>query len=278
MSTRQSVGLFLAATFAWAWLLWGYWVFAMPPGGLQISPAFVVCAIVGGLAPSLAAIAVSAADRGTAVADLLRPLAFTQFPAPLYLTALLLVPLTALISAALQAQLIGPLRWPDPALLGMALVWPVLAALGEEIGWRGYLLPRLDQRYGLLPAAILVGIVWGIWHLPADYVALKGYGDWFGVAFLLNGPVILTAHSVILAWLWRRTQGSLLVAVLYHWSITASAIAAPSASADGLPGIYAAAIGAALMWLVAGALIALRRNDFRQAAVGAKVSDTPFMQ
>jgi membrane protease YdiL (CAAX protease family) len=115
---------------------------------------------------------------------------------------------------------------------------------------------------GLLPAAIVVGLIWGLWHLPPDYIALKGYGDWFWLAFLINGPLILTGHSIIMAWLWRRTQGSLLVAVLYHWSITASAIAAPSAAAEGLPGIASASIGAALIWLAALTLLALRRNDF----------------
>lgn len=59
MSGRAAVTLFLGIAFVWAWGLWGYWVFAMPAGGLQISPAFIVCAIVGGLAPSLAALVVT---------------------------------------------------------------------------------------------------------------------------------------------------------------------------------------------------------------------------
>lgn len=259
-----STGLFLAGTFGWAWALWGYWVFAMPPGGLQISPAFIACAIVGGFAPSISAIAVTAWAGGRmALADLLRPLRYWRFPVSLYLVALLLVPALWLLSASLQASFVGPLRWPDPALFAMAAVWPLLAALGEEIGWRGFLLPRLERGMGLLPAALVVGALWGVWHLPADYIALKGYGDWFWLAFLLNGPIVLTAHSIILAWLWRRTQGSLVAAVLYHWSVTTSAIAFPSASAEGLPGILAAGIGAALIWVAAGALLVLRRNDFR---------------
>jgi uncharacterized protein len=256
------VALFLLGAFGWAWLLWGYWVFAMPPGGLQVSAAFIVCAIVGGLAPSLSALAVTAMARETAVTTLVWPLAQWRFGPVYYLVALLLMPALAIVSTQVQAILVGALTWPDPALLTMALVWPVLAALGEEIGWRGLLLPRLERRMGLLPAAIVVGLIWGLWHLPPDYIALKGYGDWFWLAFLINGPLILTGHSIIMAWLWRRTQGSLLVAVLYHWSITASAIAAPSAAAEGLPGIASASIGAALIWLAALTLLALRRNDF----------------
>jgi membrane protease YdiL (CAAX protease family) len=194
--------------------------------------------------------------------ELLAPIRRWHLAPSQWAVALLLVPATALASAVLQPAVIGPLKWPDPTLLVMALVWPLMAAIGEEIGWRGYLLPRLEQRFGLLGAALLIGLVWGFWHLPADYVALKGYGAWFAPAFLVNGPIVLTAHSIILAWLWRRTGGSLLAVVLYHFSITASAIIAPSAGSDGWTGVLSAAIGAALVWVAALSLLAFRRNDF----------------
>ncbi len=73
---------------------------------------------------------------------------------------------------------------------------------------------------------------------------------------------MLTAHSVIMAWLWQQTGGSLLVAVLYHFSITASAILAPTAGTEGPSGLAAAALGATLLWLVAIALLVSRRRDF----------------
>jgi membrane protease YdiL (CAAX protease family) len=263
------VRLFLFGAFAWAWLLWGYWVIAMPRGGLQLSAAFLACALVGGFAPSLAALVVSGLSGGReAIGALLAPLLRWRIGFKLACFAVLLVPAVTVASVAIQALLIGSLRWPDPALLVMALVWPALAAVGEELGWRGFLLPRLEARLGLLPAALVLGVIWGVWHLPADFIALKGYGDLFFVAFLINGPIVLTAHSVIMAWLWRMTGGSTFAAVLYHISITASAIAAPSAGTDGLPGILAAACGAALMWIAALTLLTIRRHDFepRQGA------------
>jgi membrane protease YdiL (CAAX protease family) len=142
----------------------------------------------------------------------------------------------------------------------MALIWPVMAALGEEIGWRGVLLPQLEAGLGLVPAALVIGVVWGVWHLPADYIALKGYGDWFWPAFLVNGPIVLTGHSLIMAWLHRQSGGNLGVAVLYHWSITATAIAVPAAGTEGASGVLAAGIGAMLVWLAAGALWLPRRK------------------
>lgn len=257
------VPLFLLLTFGWAWALWGYWVVAMPPGGLVIGPAFILCAIIGGFAPSLAALAVAARQSGRlGLAALLAPFRNWRLGPVVLAVALLLAPASALLSALVQSVALGPLRWPEPPLLLMALIWPLLAALGEEIGWRGFLLPRLVPPLGLLPAAIVIGLVWGVWHLPPDFIALKGYGDWFWLAFLINGPLVLTAHSIIMAWLYRRTNGSLVAATLYHFSITASAIVAPSAGAEGLSGVLAALTGAVFVWLAALALLAFRRSDF----------------
>jgi membrane protease YdiL (CAAX protease family) len=265
-AVRFDLAWFLIGTFAWAWLLWGYWVVAMPTGGLQISPAFIACAIIGGLAPSLAALAVSWFAGGRrALRELLASLAKWRVHFGIIALVLLLAPAATFVSVGLQSMLIGPLRWPDPSLLAMALVWPVLAALGEELGWRGFLLPRLETRLNLLPAALLIGALWGLWHLPADFIALKGYGGLFWLAFLINGPIVLTAHSVIMAWIWRATGGSTFAVVLYHASITASAIVAPSAGSEGWPGILAAAIGAAIVCVAAIVLVIVRRDDFEPA-------------
>jgi membrane protease YdiL (CAAX protease family) len=262
---RLPIVTFLVLTFAWAWILWGYWIPAMPPGGLVITPAFIVTAIAGGLAPSLAAVACSGMIGGAlGVRELLAPLLRAGLHPAWYAFALLMVPLFSVAAAFLQQVFVGPLKPVDPALIGVAAVWPLMAALGEEIGWRGFMQPRLQERVGVLAAALVIGVVWGIWHLPADWIGLKAYGDWFFAAFLINGPVVLTAHAIILAWLWVRTR-SLLIAVIYHFSVTGSAMLTPSAGEAGVTGIAASAIGAGLVWLVALGLIMFRRADFGRA-------------
>lgn len=258
----RQVALFLTVTFSFAWILWGYWVVAMPPGGLVISPAFIVCAIVGGLAPSLAAFVVSAMSEGrigvrSLLAAVRRPVAW-----PLLLIAILTMPASAAVAYLVQQAGGLQLRAPEPSLLVMALIWPVMAALGEEFGWRGFLTARLAPAWGILPAALAVGLIWGVWHLPADFVALKGYGDWFWLAFLINGPIVLTAHAIIITWLWRKSRQSMLAVLLYHWSVTATAIVAPASIAEGSPGLWTAAIGAGVVWVVAIGLLVLRRPDF----------------
>lgn len=264
LAARAPVAVFLLGTFAWAWLLWGYWIPAMPPGGLDFSPAFLVTAIGGGFAPSLAAIATTWLIGGApAMRKLLTPLTHWRHDAGWYVFALLLVPVIAAVSAILQALFISPLHWVDAmAILPVALVWPPLAALGEEIGWRGFMLPRLQARFGMLSAALLVGVVWGLWHLPAHWIGMKAYGDLFLAAFLINGPFVLSGHAVIMSWLWNRTRGSLLLMVLYHMSVTFSAMVMPVSATNGALGLLSAGIGAVLVWAVALYLVIRRRQDF----------------
>jgi membrane protease YdiL (CAAX protease family) len=161
---------FLAVAFVWAWAFWAYWIPAMGVGGLELSPAFLACALIGGLAPSIAAIAVSRWLVGpAALRDLLRHALRWNAAPQWYIFALLFVPAITVISVAAQHLFVAPLSWPDvPTLLPVAIFWPILASLGEEFGWRGFLLPRLQARWGALAAALAIGIIWGVWHLPAD--------------------------------------------------------------------------------------------------------------
>jgi membrane protease YdiL (CAAX protease family) len=84
--------------------------------------------------------------------------------------------------------------------------------LGEEFGWRGFALPCLLRMRPPLAAALLLGVVWGFWHLPAFFIpTLSQSRLWFPV-FLLNSMAL----SVLMTWLYRRTSGDLLLMVLVH--------------------------------------------------------------
>ena len=255
----RPVALFVTLTFLWAWAFWGYWVVFMPPGGLVLSPGFLASAIIGGFAPSFAALAVLALTEGGAAAR--RLLArLRQWPGTAWsLLALLLAPGLAAVGWVLEGTMLTFI-FPDVrSLLPVLLAWPLLAALGEELGWRGFLYPRLVDRAGPLGAAVAVGLLWGLWHLPADYVGLKATGGWFWLAFLINGPLVLTGHALVMAWLWSRTGGNLVAMVLYHIGITAAAMLAPSPGPEPLAQIAGAAIAAGVVWAAAGLLWGLSR-------------------
>ncbi|MEE2751874.1 MAG: CPBP family intramembrane glutamic endopeptidase [Myxococcota bacterium] len=99
--------------------------------------------------------------------------------------------------------------------LVLALVHGSIVSIGEEAGWRGYLQPALERRFGLFKGTLLVGIIWGYWHFG---IRLWDYGD-LGAPAVLNGLVIFPAEIIVAAflyaWLVRRT-GSVWPAVCAH--------------------------------------------------------------
>ena len=113
---------------------------------------------------------------------------------------------------------------PDPAynfIFYFLLILP-LSALWEEMGWRGFLLPILQQKYAPLKASIIIGFVWGLWHLPI-YLAIDPYGaktiDYFLCMF-----IGCFALSIIETWLYNSTKGSLFLCILFHNAINTSAV------------------------------------------------------
>ena len=112
---------------------------------------------------------------------------------------------------------------PDPAynfLFYFILILP-LSALWEEIGWRGFLLPTLQKKYSPLQASLIIGFVWGLWHLPV-YLALNPYGDKTIVYFLFMF-IGCFALSIIETWFYNSTKGSLFICILFHNAINTSA-------------------------------------------------------
>jgi membrane protease YdiL (CAAX protease family) len=112
-----------------------------------------------------------------------------------------------------------------PALsLGMPLVSVAIffgfsifpgSALGEEIGWRGYVLPRLQSRMSALSAALIIAPIWGLWHLPLWLNGAPGRTPLIYAGFVLSA----FALSVLLTWVYNSTGGSLLLVVLLHATI-----------------------------------------------------------
>ena len=112
-----------------------------------------------------------------------------------------------------------------PALsLGMTLVGAAIffafsvvpgSALGEEIGWRGYVLPRLQSRMSALSAALLIAPIWALWHLPLWLTGEPGRTPTLYTGFVLSA----FALSIIFTWVYNSTGGSLLMIVLLHATV-----------------------------------------------------------
>lgn len=80
---------------------------------------------------------------------------------------------------------------------------------GEEIGWRGYVLPRLQAKHSALISSLIIGVIWGLWHLP-KFLA-PGNTSPFGW-FMVK----IAVEAILFTWLYNNTKGSLLLATLFH--------------------------------------------------------------
>jgi membrane protease YdiL (CAAX protease family) len=117
---------------------------------------------------------------------------------------------------------------------------------GEEIGWRGYVLPRLQARHSALVASLIIGVVWALWHIPRFLMA--GNTDSF-VWFALD----TIAKAVLLTWVFNNTRGSLLLVTLFHSAINTAAVFLPiAASVTGDIRPFAIAVG--IEWVAAVAV------------------------
>lgn len=211
---RHPIGLFLGLAFALSWLLESPLVFF--PDSITGAQGFILV-ILASSVPSVLAIVLTAAGSGKgAVRVLLRRLLAWRVD-PRWYVLIFLGPLAlAAIAVGLNAVVGGPgvsLGTPLAAIV-ITLLFSIFpgSALGEEIGWRGYLLPRLQAGRSALTASLVLGAFWGLWHLPlwltGDPVRTPGLYAAFFVSVL--------ALSVILAWVYNGTGGSLVTVVLLH--------------------------------------------------------------
>ena len=95
--------------------------------------------------------------------------------------------------------------------------------LGEELGWRGFLLPEFQKRYSNLKSAIIIGLIWFIWHIPlwwAPFGTLVS-GEPISLIPVITYFTMLICLSIIITWLVINSKGSVLIAILFHLSINA---------------------------------------------------------
>ncbi len=171
--------------------------YAMPMAGLS---AF---------GPTLAAVAI-AWPRGE-----LRSV-FARWRAPLVWVVLgLFTPMALhLVANVLEVGLGGhPTEWFHPPSTAEQMAALVVFSFGEELGWRGFAYPSLAQRFGPVNGSLVLGVVWALWHLGYAFSPVDGS---FGLTGLMVSFIELPLYSVVIAWLFERSNRSLAVAVAVH--------------------------------------------------------------
>jgi len=161
-------------------------------------------------------------------------------------------------------------RLPNRPRLRAILAATVLSTAGqagEEVGWRGYLLPRLTERIRLAPASLAVGMVWAVWHLPLFFASRADPNHQLFAFYVLQ----VTAYSIALAWLYWRTEGSLLLTMLMHSAFNnmkdiVSSGGVPSANPFTLDATFVLRFTVLLLWLVRVALLVGMRGVMHVSA------------
>lgn len=176
------------------------------------------------LGPALAAIIVTASNGGRAgLAELWGRITKWRV-SPAWAAFAVGSPVALFATAALAMRLIQG-EWPDLRLLGQVnylpyLGWRVLPlwlatfGFGEEIGWRGFVLPRLQRTMSVSRATLSLGLLWVLWHLPAFFY-LETYQAMAWV--VLPGMIFgVLCGAVLLTWLYNGTGGSVLMVAIWH--------------------------------------------------------------
>jgi membrane protease YdiL (CAAX protease family) len=205
--------LFFLATFLLTWICW----IPIAKQLIKDDSAFRSgLVLLGTFAPALASMALTTVDEGMAgLRSLLGPMFLWQVPARWYILALSYMAATKLAASVAFRLIRG--TWPafgsEPwYILIVATIFSTPVQAGEELGWRGYALPRLANQMGFACASIVIGVVWALWHLPIFFIAgADKYGQSFPVWAL--GVV---AVSVAVTFVYAGTRGSLLLTMLMH--------------------------------------------------------------
>lgn len=203
-------------------LTWFFWIIAFNSANIKLNGTF---RIIGSFVPSFMAMITSACIKGAdGVKKLLRKLIIWKVN-PLFYLFIFLYTVASLYIPSFLCNILGynykihinnfissfKLTSPSAIIICFFAVMIFGGPLGEEIGWRGYLLPELQKSFNPIISSIILGSIWTCWHIPMFYFHVPGYDINF-IYYLLE-TIWLT---ILLTWLYNNTKGSLLIIILYH--------------------------------------------------------------
>lgn len=250
--------VYFVATYAWSGLF----------GGMAIlldlsmeSAAGLILVLLAALGPMVMGIAFTylTRDQEGRRDYWKRVISFKRIPARWYLVILLFVPILNGLAALLDLLTGGTgATWGDvalnfltnPASIVLSILFATLFPFIEELGWRGYVLDRLQERNSALVSSLILGTVWSLWHLPTFFIR-DSYQSTLGIgtpAFWLffAGIVPLT---IVFTWVYNSTNRSILAVILFHSMVNFTGeLFTLSERADTM------SIG---LWFVAGIVIAM---------------------
>jgi membrane protease YdiL (CAAX protease family) len=216
---------FFLLTFAYSWIIW---IPSVLDGiGMKlpfdIAGYSIVVVIIGAFAPLLAAVTLVTREAGwKGTWKFLRQAFDFHFKITYLLIALALPLLIHAISHYLApaigldvAQTLFPAESPvAPIILAIPYFFLMMLIGGgqEEFGWRGYAQQPLQEKMGVIPASLIIGVIWGLWHFPLWFMAGDLHSAYSFIAFV----IMTTSISLIYAWLYNSSGKKLILVIIFH--------------------------------------------------------------
>lgn len=216
---------FFLLTFAYSWIIWIPSVL----DGIGIDLPFnvtgysIVVVIIGAFAPMMAAITLIARESGWKGTKAFLGQALDFHFKPIYLIIALALPVLIHAIAHYLAPVVGldvaktlfPTEISVPPLLLAIPYFFLMLVIGggqEEFGWRGYAQEPLQEKIGVIPASLVIGVIWGIWHLPLWFMT----GDLHSAYSFFAFVIMTTSISIMYAWLYNSSGKKLIVVMFFH--------------------------------------------------------------
>jgi membrane protease YdiL (CAAX protease family) len=266
-------------TFLVSWSVWFAASGLAAPGNTGIFGGRGPVFLLGVFAPGLVALAFTAQAEGRAgVSRLLARIGHWRVDARWYAVAIGYFAVIKL-AAALVYRIVTD-EWPPfgdtpIVLIPLGIAVSTWVQAGEEVGWRGYALPRLAAYLGLGGASLVLGVVWAAWHAPLFVLPDSGSTGQSFLVYLLQ----VVAMSVVLAFVYWKTNGSLLLVMLMHASMNNTTGIVPAAVGGAISpiafgGSLVAWATVALSWAVAAPLLFCMRKADIQAMLTTAPGDS----
>jgi membrane protease YdiL (CAAX protease family) len=216
---------FFLLTFAYSWTIWIPSVL----DGIGIDLPFdvtgysMVVVIIGAFAPMMAAITLVAREAGWKGVKAFFGQVLDFHFKPIYLLLALALPLLIHLIAHYLALALGldvakTLFPTDISVAPIVLAIPyfilmiIIGGGQEEFGWRGYAQEPLQEKIGVIPASLVIGLIWGFWHLPLWFMAGDLHSAYSFFAFVM----MTTSISIVYAWLYNSSGKKLIVVMIFH--------------------------------------------------------------
>src|SRR3712207_3977388 len=254
---------YVLVAFAFTWF---FWLLAILEARGLISSLPVPAMFFGSFGPMVAAVVITAQESGRAGLRSLLSRIVRWRVAPFWYSVARLGPIVVqLVAMALHVVLGG--QPPDlsamvgvlPTVLVSFVYMLIQVGIGEEVGWRGYALPKLQAGYSALLSSVVLGVIWTLWHLPLFFNPATGYSItpfWVFLIFML--PV-----SILITWVFNSTAGSVPIIMILHAVLNASGTpmwrSIPEYGAMETPTValvtYTYLLQAAVLWAAAAVVV-----------------------